>query len=628
MKTLAGAGLAYIFLFLGLTAHADPRALSAQLQRAEQLGWFDAEASLASLETLEPQIQDPAAELELLTLRGFADVDSKRDEDARQVLEHLHGLESSGSRAAGFARHIIRAYLLRQSDQYEAARAELDAIDPNDLRSDLERYRLEYLRGCVLRFLGQHEAALRAFERALDIAHTMHSVPYAIHTMLTSSQFLLRIGNLDRAAAQLREAKNLAQQIGDEASLVTILHHESDIASRRGDHAAELSGMVEALGHARNVGSPLLLALAYSGLGDAYLNVKDFVTSLSYSKQALAFAPKVRRNGFEQTVRFNIAIAQIGLGHVAEGKRVVEREIAAALDTGNVVDAEESLREYAAALEAAHDWHAVEVLQRDAQLRDQLMNTARQQALLELSAKFDAERKARQIDLLTRDNALKSAELRAQRTRQQLILAGALLAVAMSLTLGWAFRGVRRANRQLRFNSEHDPLTGLPNRRYFNDHVLTRPASQFEGCVLIVDIDHFKRINDLFGHLAGDHVLACVGKRLATTLRGSDTLVRWGGEEFLAVLPRLTDAQLAMTARRLLESVSAEPIEWQGQTIRCTVSIGYASFPMRGATGNISLSRALSLADEALYQAKRGGRNRACGVPTAAELLGRFLQPV
>jgi diguanylate cyclase (GGDEF)-like protein len=257
------------------------------------------------------------------------------------------------------------------------------------------------------------------------------------------------------------------------------------------------------------------------------------------------------------------------------------------------------------------------------------MNTARQQALLELSAKFDAERKARQIDVLTRDNVIKSAELRAQRSRQQLMLTGALLSLGICLTLAWAFRGVRKANQQLRYNSEHDPLTGLPNRRYFHEQVLTRPgASRFEGCVLILDVDHFKRINDRFGHLAGDHVLACIGKRLATTLRDTDTFVRWGGEEFLALLPPMAEPQLAATARRLLEAVSAEPIQWRSETIHCTISIGYASFPTRSAITNLSLHRALSVADEALYEAKRAGRNCACGIPRAVELPARLLQNV
>src|SRR5581483_3448789 len=126
-----------------------------------------------------------------------------------------------------------------------------------------------------------------------------------------------------------------------------------------------------------------------------------------------------------------------GLGHVAEGKRIVEREIQRALDTGNIVDVEDSLGEYATALEAAHDWHAVDVLRRDAQLRDRLMTSTRQQALLELSAKFDAERRAREIELLKRDHAVKSAGVRTERLRQELVITRPLLALTVSVGLGW-----------------------------------------------------------------------------------------------------------------------------------------------------------------------------------------------
>jgi len=616
MSRLASAWLACLFFSVGIaTSQADTPSIPPEMQRAEQLGWFDPEASLAALDRIQPQIRGEEAEIEALTLRGFAYVDSKQDEKTQATLERLQQLAREGSSAANFSRHVVRAYLLRESDRYDVARAELGAIDPRSLHSDVERYRFEYLRGCVLRFLGQHEEAMSSFERALDLAYAMKNVPYVIHTLLTSSQFLLRIGNFDRASAQLTLAKQLAQQISDEASLVSILQHESDISSRRGDQSTALRSALEALAHAKKLGSVQLLAITYVDLGDSYLKVKDFATSLRYSRQGLALVPRIRHNGLEQTVRFNIAIAQIGLGHVGQGTRLVEQEIQSELDGSNIVDAEDSLREYADALVAAHDWRAVNILQRDIQMRDQLMTTVRQQALAELSSKFDAERRGRQIELLTRDNAIKSAALNTDRLHQQLVLTVALLATSLCVTLGWAFRGARKANKRLRYNSEHDPLTGLPNRRFFNEHVLAEQGtSQFEGCVLVIDIDHFKRINDQHGHLTGDHVLACTGKRLAAALRAGDTLVRWGGEEFLAVLPPMPETQLETTVRRLLSAVTQEPIHWQEQTIRCTVSIGYASFPLPGTSLNVSLGRAISLADKALYQAKRRGRNLACRV--------------
>ena len=132
---------------------------------------------------------------------------------------------------------------------------------------------------------------------------------------------------------------------------------------------------------------------------------------------------------------------------------------------------------------------------------------------------------------------------------------------------------MRRANDRLRFNSERDALTGLRNRRYFNEHVLSvEGARPVGGCVLLADLDHFKRINDTLGHPAGDAVLATVSHRLSAALRESDKLVRWGGEEFLAVLDPITPEQADRTVERLLQAVRRDPVLWNGQAIRCTIS--------------------------------------------------------
>jgi diguanylate cyclase (GGDEF)-like protein len=156
-------------------------------------------------------------------------------------------------------------------------------------------------------------------------------------------------------------------------------------------------------------------------------------------------------------------------------------------------------------------------------------------------------------------------------------------------------------------------LTGLSNRRYFNEQVLAVEGSRpVGGCVLLADLDHFKRINDTYGHPAGDAVLAAMSQRLSAALRVDDKLVRWGGEEFLAVLEPMTPSQADSTAERLLQAVRSEPVMWNGQLIRCTISIGYANFPMEGSATDITLDSAISLVDKALYVAKRRGRDRAC----------------
>jgi diguanylate cyclase (GGDEF)-like protein len=340
----------------------------------------------------------------------------------------------------------------------------------------------------------------------------------------------------------------------------------------------------------------------------------DYETSLSYSKRALLLAPKLRLNGFEQTARFNMGIAQIGLRNLIEGQRLAESAIQSALDSGNLIDAEACMGEYGVALERAGAWRAaVDLYHRAEKLRERLMTMERQRALLQLSAQFDAERSTREIEILKRGNAIQHAELRTQRLRQLLVVTVTALIALICVLLGWSFNRVRKMNAQLRYKSEHDALTGLCNRRYLQEHVLANWGERpFQGSLLIVDVDHFKQINDVFGHAAGDMVLARLGKRLAESLRKGDALVRWGGEEFLVVLESMSEANLRAIASNLLTAVRNEILVWHGQTIHCTASIGYASFPLSGTQPDVSLSRAVSLVDKALYQAKQRGRDRAC----------------
>ena len=209
-------------------------------------------------------------------------------------------------------------------------------------------------------------------------------------------------------------------------------------------------------------------------LSDSYLKSHDYAESLKYSKQALPIADEVLTAGETTIASFNEGLAYIGLGEIKAGEKLAEGAIAEAVAGDNLLDAQDLLREYANALEhAGYLMMAIQVYHRYDEMGSKIMTGARQRAFLELSAKFDDERRARELELLRRDNALKAAEMRTQTLRQQFILAGALFVACICAALGWAFVRVRRANDRLRFNSERDALTGLRNRRYFNEHVLS-----------------------------------------------------------------------------------------------------------------------------------------------------------
>jgi diguanylate cyclase (GGDEF)-like protein len=165
--------------------------------------------------------------------------------------------------------------------------------------------------------------------------------------------------------------------------------------------------------------------------------------------------------------------------------------------------------------------------------------------------------------------------------------------------------------RLLQERATRDALTGLWNRALILD-ILERELarSRREGGpvgVIMADIDHFKAVNDRHGHLAGDEVLRQVGRRMRAVLRPYDTIGRYGGEEFLAVLPGCGCTATMALAERLRQCVAAEAVDADGEPIRVTLSLGVAAGFGSLVGDSAELLRA---ADGALYQVKRGGRNR------------------
>jgi two-component system cell cycle response regulator len=158
--------------------------------------------------------------------------------------------------------------------------------------------------------------------------------------------------------------------------------------------------------------------------------------------------------------------------------------------------------------------------------------------------------------------------------------------------------------------SNTDPLTGLYNRRRFEEVLESEFAKsmryQLPLSLMMIDIDHFKSVNDTYGHAVGDAVLKGVANIILKSLRDVDTVCRWGGEEFLVLEPMTGKSEASLPARRILETVSAHSFADMTNEKK-TVSIGIAVIPQEGIDTPDKLIQA---ADRALYEAKRKGRNR------------------
>ncbi|MGH8806497.1 MAG: GGDEF domain-containing protein, partial [Noviherbaspirillum sp.] len=228
-----------------------------------------------------------------------------------------------------------------------------------------------------------------------------------------------------------------------------------------------------------------------------------------------------------------------------------------------------------------------------------------------------------------------TAEMDARALRLAVISSGALALLALSVmylqqtrhrsherkksldALGQAHEALEQKHRELQRLSEDlrvaaitDPLTGAYNRRFFFESVpkIISAANRhhFPFSIITIDVDHFKRINDEYGHAAGDKVLQALTVICKESLREADVFARFGGEEFIMALPN-TDADMAkVAAERIRTTVTAHPVDAGGTPIHITISCGVSQY----REGEPGVEQSLKRADDALYAAKHGGRNQ------------------
>ena len=175
---------------------------------------------------------------------------------------------------------------------------------------------------------------------------------------------------------------------------------------------------------------------------------------------------------------------------------------------------------------------------------------------------------------------------------------------------------LQEANSFIQHQALTDPLTNLPNHRALMQQLEQEQARVGRSgeplSAIFFDCDHFKRVNDTYGHSVGDAVLIALGERAKSMLRVSDTVGRYGGEEFVILLPETNNEQATLVAERLRKAVAGRSLatDEDGHEVSATISIGIATYPEDGVSGTELLSRA----DQAMYWAKTHGRNRVYSI--------------
>jgi diguanylate cyclase (GGDEF)-like protein len=618
-------------------AAVPPASLAYRADQLVNLGNDWPDEAMAGLAALGAEATDTAGQRVLAVSRGLVAARAGRDADADAAAAALrgHGAGDPLAMAGGELVLAVQADTRGRFDvaaEHAQAAAELYASScrapgPSAVCEHRQWWRAHVVLYTRAISQGNRVAARGHMNDALEIAQAAGDLYLQAWNHATLASLSASLGEFDLARRQMAQAQRLARLEGSASVAVRMRLNEARIALSRDDAASARGALEGALPLARQARSPRLEALVLNNLSDEYVKSGRPRDALAAIERAL---PIVRRYGdlrLERALLHNAGLARIGLGRMAEGRRDLDRVIELWATGGGEGDRAVVLREFGDALAAAGDARgALELYHRERTLAAEIMAANRDSALLELRARYDREAQQRDIQMLARDNELKSARLANRALMQRVwFLVAAMLLLALVL-VALLYRRVRETHRQLarshawlRVQSERDALTGLANRRRFQDVMRDRGAQEaFDGALLLVDVDHFKRVNDTRGHAAGDQVLVEISRRLNDAVRAGDMVVRWGGEEFLIYAPRVAADQVATLAERVLQAVGDTPVAVEGaEPLNITASIGYARFPLPPHRVSLSWEQAVNLADMALYTAKSLGRNRAVGIAGA-----------
>ncbi len=611
--------------------------LDEKLTEIREVGRYKPEKSLVDLLAMEQTARAAGLQTkaEFITQMSLARRSLGQQKEALALAEELIALGKDQKDTVTLVKGLLsKAYVLYAMNELKlshvvAWEAEKLANTTTDL---VLRTQATITSGESFSEEGNFPHALAKLQAAVALARESKHDISLIAALKALASLHLQIKEYDKGFEAVAEAQAIAERINSLVRLASLKGTESALASETNQPSRALKALLDELALSRKLGATTLTINTLVNLSDHYLQQKDYTKTLSYGTQALAAAQNVKDLGTEATAHVNIGQAYLGLGRIAEGKRSFEAGLAYFEKSGDKPNLQEVLMEYGDALERAGDMSAaIKAYHRERTLSNELFEKQRQKATLELQEKYETEKKQRQIELLSRENQVKSAEIDNRRLQQRVWWLLAVVFALASVIVGLLYRKVRHANAQLEVKnqelkqqSSRDPLTALYNRRHFQEFMRTHTqvekrgsgtsGEEIVGALFLLDVDHFKHVNDSYGHAAGDAVLKMIADNLRVILRETDMIVRWGGEEFLAFLPAIPRSGVEEIARRLLTGISAHAIDYQDSKISVNVSIGFAPFPLIPGDTPLPWERAVNLVDMALYLAKAHGRNRAYGV--------------
>jgi len=449
----------------------------------------------------------------------------------------------------------------------------------------------------------EYDLALDHSQRAERIFERLGDDAGVAATRSTIGTIYLNLERFDEARAKYLEALRIAEKIGDQyrVGMVRLNLGTVGLGQKRYDDA--LSELQRALPILEQKGSELDVMTCLGNIAGALRRLDRLREALAVEERILELATHAGSKVRLADALTDIGEIEIGLEHydraadfLARAKALAEQENLRRnlQDTQLVlVKLAKARGDYRAAL-AHHE--------RYSEVRDSVFSAEGAKKVADLQVRFDTEKKEREI-------RIQRLEIEKQRATRNALAGISLLVAALAVLSYGRYRAKRRTAELFEKLSRTDPLTGLANRRallelleHERQRVRRQPGS---FAVVLLDVDHFKQFNDRHGHEVGDRVLVGVAGALRSGARAVDLAARWGGEEFLVLLPNSDATAAQEAAARLRERVRGLEIAGTDGPLKVTATFGVAA-SRDGEDADALLRRA----DAALYRGKQSGRDR------------------
>lgn len=471
------------------------------------------------------------------------------------VVEYPAG-EAAALRNVGISYWYEDKYDLALENTLRALRLYEDIGDEQGIAASLSTVGTVYLN------LDRFERAMQTYETALELAERMgdqNRVGILLSNLGTTAIGMERPGH---ALEYFERALVLLQENGSQLDVLTALGNIASAQRRLGRFDEALAVNAEIIGIATEIDSRIRL-------GDAHTDTADILISLG------------RYDAARQNLDYAIDLAR------RENLKRIEHE--AEFQLSRLLEKQGNYRE------------ALEHLRRHDTLRKNIFDERLAETTAQLQQKYESEKREAEIQ----SNEL---QLEIERSTRNFFVVLSALVLFLALSFFLLYRSKRRQNVMLKKVAGSDPLTGLSNRRAMLE-ALER-ENDFIGrgdsppSIALIDVDHFKSVNDRFGHAEGDRVLTRVAHCIRESVREDDMVARWGGEEFLVLMPSCSIDDAVRSAERIRQRLTGLNLLGVGDRGAITVTIGVSELQESESIGAF-----IKRADMALYRGKSAGRN-------------------